>query len=329
LQIRNGSNRTLIIGLGRDNFKQQFAQDVLKGFSESPKYLYSKYFYDDIGSRLFEEIMLLPEYYLTRSEFEIFSIQSPQIVSAIAQPFHVIELGPGNGLKTKLFLKEAIRQKKLLTYYPIDISREALDGLKQNLQAEIAGSIQPIENEYMAGIQSLSDIPGNKLILFMGSNIGNLSHAETVAFFSTLSPLMRKGDHFLIGFDLKKDPELIRSAYNDAFGITRAFNLNLLHRINRELEANIDVSQFKHYPTYDPITGEARSYLISQKDQIVRIGSLNKEFYFHQHEAIYMEVSRKYEIKEMENYATLAGLNRVEEFRDCKAYFADVLFKKS
>jgi L-histidine N-alpha-methyltransferase len=307
---------------------QLFAEDVLKGLSASPKYLSSKYFYNDIGNRLFQEIMQLPEYYLTRSEFEIFSTQSPQIISTISQPFHVIELGPGDGLKTKLFLKEAIQQNKLLTYYPIDISPDALEILSNNIRSEMDPKIVPVANEYMAGLQSLSGVKGNKLIVFMGSNIGNFSHAETIHFFSSLSSIMQPGDHFLIGFDLKKDPELIRSAYNDSQGVTRAFNLNLLHRINQELKADFDITQFKHYPTYDPMTGEARSYLISEKKQTVYIGALDKEFMFGQNEAVYMEVSRKYEVSDIENYATAAGLSLVQAFKDCKHYFADVLFEK-
>lgn len=310
------------------NLKEQFAADVLKGLSAKPKYLSSKYFYDDEGSRLFAEIMQLPEYYLTKSEYEIFSTQSPQIVSSIDKPFHVIELGPGNGLKSKLFLKEAAIKNKLLTYFPIDISADALQNLSGNLSAEMDLKIQPVVNDYMKGIAELGKISGSKLILFMGSNIGNFSHADTVDFFSALSSLMNPGDHFLIGFDLKKDPELILAAYNDSRGVTRAFNLNLLHRINRELGGNFDVIHFKHYPTYDPISGEARSYLISEVDQQVHIDYLNKDFSFKKNEAVYMEVSRKYEVDTIADYAINAQMQQVNTFYDCKHYFANMLFKK-
>jgi L-histidine N-alpha-methyltransferase len=308
---------------------EQFAADVLSGFSASPKYLSSKYFYDEIGSRLFEEIMQLPEYYLTNAEFEIFLTQSVHIVSNIAHSFHVIELGPGNGLKSKLLLKEAANKNKLLTYYPIDISPDALETLSSNLLSEMDIKIHPVANEYVKGIAELDKIDEPKLLMFLGSNIGNFSHADTVNFFSVISSLMKKGDHFLIGFDLKKDPHLILDAYNDSKGVTRAFNLNLLNRINRELGGNFDVVNFTHYPTYDPMSGEARSYLISEKEQIVRIEYLKKEFTFSANEAVYMEVSRKYDVAQIENYATSAGLKMVNTFRDCKHYFADVLFVKT
>jgi L-histidine N-alpha-methyltransferase len=311
-----------------EDLTTSFAKDVQAGLSVSPKYLLSKYFYNNRGNQLFQQIMQLPEYYLTRSEFEIFSTQSAEMVSGIPNPFHVIELGPGNGLKTKLFLKAAQQQNKLLTYYPIDISAEALNELSLNLQAEMDLPIEPLAADYFTGLEKLLHVSGPKLIIFMGSNIGNFNPAETISFFSALSANMRPDDYFLIGFDLKKDPELILAAYNDSQGITRAFNLNLLHRMNEELEANFDVIQFKHYPTYDPITGEARSYLISQKKQTVHIGALNQTFGFEQNEPIYMEVSRKYNVADIEGYGSAAGLSLIHVFKDCKHYFADALFKK-
>lgn len=313
----------------KDHLIEQFAADVLSGLSASPKFLSSKYFYDEVGSKLFEEIMQLPEYYLTKAEFEIFSTQSSNIVSRIPNAFSVVELGPGNGLKSKQFLKKAAGQNKLLTYYPIDISPDALEVLSKNILSELDVSIKPVANEYMQGLESLGSIQSSKLIIFMGSNIGNFSHDETIRFFSVISKMMKPGDHFLIGFDLKKDPELILAAYNDSKGVTRAFNLNLLHRMNRELNADFDVTAFKHYPTYDPRSGEARSYLISKKDQTVRIGYFDKDFFFKKNETIYMEVSRKYEESEIENYASTSGLELVTSFKDCKHYFAEMLLVKS
>lgn len=312
----------------KDHFIEQFAEDVLQGLSASPKFLLSKYFYDDIGSKLFGEIMQLPEYYLTKSEFEIFSTQSDKMVETISEPFHVIELGPGNGVKTKLLLKEALKQYKLLTYYPIDISPDSLNTLSTNLLSEIQVNIQPISNEYLKGVEELKELEESKLIVFMGSNIGNFSHHETQQFFETISALMKTGDHFLIGFDLKKDPDLILAAYNDSRGVTRTFNLNLLHRLNRELHADFDVLHFKHFPTYDPMSGEARSYLISEIDQIVRIEYLKSNISFKRNEAIYMEVSRKYDQQQIENYAISAGLKKANTFTDCKHYFADMMFVK-
>jgi dimethylhistidine N-methyltransferase len=306
-----------------------FAKDVRDGLSASPKYLLSKYFYNDRGNLLFQQIMQLPEYYLTRAEFEIFATQSAHMVSGFAHPFHVVELGPGNGLKTRLFLKAARQQGKLLTYYPIDISAEALDELSANLRTDMDLSIEPLAADYFTGLEMLQQVTGPKLIIFMGSNIGNFNHHETERFFSSLSAAMHVGDSFLIGFDLKKDPELILAAYNDSQGITRAFNLNLLHRMNQELGANFEVDEFKHYPTYDPITGEARSYLVSKKKQTVHITALGQSFNFEQNEPVYMEVSRKYEVADIERYANAAGLSLVQVFNDCKHYFANALFQKN
>jgi dimethylhistidine N-methyltransferase len=312
---------------------QSFAEDVRKGLSSSPKFLSSKYFYDAAGDDLFRRIMQLPEYYLTRSEYEIFSTQSEDIIAALEgeDTLQVIELGAGDGLKSQLLLKTLLEQKRSFEYYPIDISAHTLDTLQQNIHETLGNAfpIFPVAAEYMQGLEEISlKGEGKKLILFLGSTIGNFLHEDARIFFREIARFMSPGDYFLVGFDLMKNPKTILDAYNDSAGVTRAFNLNLLYRINRELQANFDVDSFLHYPTYNPINGETRSYLVSLKKQEVFISYLDTAFSFEKDEPVFMEISRKFNPAMIAEYAAFSGLKTVREFRDCKHYFTDMLFMR-
>jgi L-histidine N-alpha-methyltransferase len=310
-----------------------FAQDVDQGFSAAVKYISSKYFYDDAGDILFQKIMRLPEYYLTPSELEIFQQQSTDIIrdSQLGTGVQLIELGAGDGTKTKILLKELMKLGIDFTYYPIDISSHVLEDLERNIKTELGEGLKvvPVVGEYFEALASEHfSNQQQKFILFLGSTIGNFSDDDGSKFIHKLSNVMASQDLLLIGFDLKKNPQVIADVYNDSQGITRAFNMNLLLRINRELDANFDIGQFVHYPIYDPEYGAAKSYLVSKKQQSVYVGALTKQFHFNAGEVIFTEISRKYDQQEIKRQAYAAGLKIKHIYQDQKQYFADVLMGK-
>ncbi len=313
----------------KQKMTEQFAKDVDTGLSAEPKYLSSRYFYDAKGDELFEQIMEMPEYYLTKCEYEIFQQQKEQILEAIdpGSKFNLVELGAGNGYKTKLLLKHFVKQEINFAYYPVDISGNVLDTLKKNLTIEIpALKVNTLHHEYFAALEHLNKLNDSpKVILFLGSNIGNFTPERANSFFRRLREVMKQGDLLLMGIDLKKDPRTILKAYNDDAGITRAFNLNLLERINRELGGNFVVDNFDHYPNYDPFTGEARSYIMSTVEHEVHISALDKTFHFDHSEPIHTEVSRKYSLKDINELAQRTGFVVRQYFTDSREYFVDVL----
>lgn len=309
----------------------QFAEDVLKGLSSTPKFLSSKYFYDDEGSRLFQEIMKLPEYYLTGCEHEIFSTQADAIYRAFANgdnAFDLVELGAGDGTKTAVLIDYFLKQKADVAYSPIDISQEAVDALTEKFIAEFPTlKMQARTGDYFKILGSLREQNGRRrVLLFLGSNIGNYSREQSVDFFRSLRSVMNDNDLLFIGFDLQKDPHVIAAAYDDAQGVTAQFNLNLLARINRELGADFDIEKFCHYANYRPIEGSARSYLMSREKQIVHVAALDRDFEFDQWEAVFMEISQKYSVKMIESLAAESGFKIKQNFFDSRKYYCDSLW---
>lgn len=308
-----------------------FAKEVIEGLCKQPKRLSSKYFYDEKGDKLFQEIMKMEEYYLTKSEYEILSLQKQNILSRLMNEdtsFQLVEFGAGDGLKTKLLLDFLLKKEIDFEYYPIDISEHVLKELEDSLNEQWPKlKCIPIVDTYFNALQKL---PSNKkkMVLFLGSNIGNFNLKEARNFLLNLNNNLNQGDYFLLGVDLKKDPELVLSAYNDKQGITKAFNLNLLERMNRELGANFSLEDFSHFPTYDPVSGETKSYLISKKDQTIHFSKLNEEIEFSYSEPIFMEISKKYDLKELKQIAEETNFEIVEHFYDCKHYFLNTLWKK-
>lgn len=309
------------------------ADDVRNGLQQTPKRLSSQFFYDAVGSHLFQQIMHLPEYYLTRSEYEVLDNHKDDLLRHFApdrQPFELVELGAGDGLKTKILLRHFLDEQAPFSYVPIDISEDALIDLATSLQKQWPMlSIQPQHDEYFHALEWLSGTSDKrKVVLFLGSNIGNFSPDAAVGFYKQLSDSLRPGDLVLTGFDLQKHPAVILAAYNDRQGVTRAFNLNLLHRLNEELDADFNLAMFDHYPTYNPETGEARSYLVSQKKQTVHIGALDLDVSFDYGEVIHTEISRKFTPKQIQELADATGFTVNATFTDCKGYFVDVIFEK-
>lgn len=312
--------------------QNRFATDVDTGLSSDPKYLSSKYFYDDEGSRLFQEIMKLPEYYLTRSELEIFQDHGDDICERFGAgegAFDLIELGAGDGLKTAVLVEKLLQGGNSFTFVPIDISAEAINVLKAKFEERFPGlEMRPEVGDYFRTLEEFEKRSDKrKLILFLGSNVGNFSERKAVEFFGHLREVVNPTDRLLIGFDLHKNPRTILNAYDDSLGITPKFNLNLLKRINRELDADFDLDGFSHYAGYHPLERAARSFLISQKEQVVRIGALNKEFVFDQWEPIFMEISQKYDTRMIDALASQSGFTVVDNFFDRNRFYADSLWR--
>jgi dimethylhistidine N-methyltransferase len=300
--------------------------------SAAPKFLSSKYFYDDEGSRLFQEIMKLPEYYLTRAEFDIFSTQTSEIFEAVtknSETFDLIELGAGDGSKTSFLVDYFLKKGADFTYVPIDISEEALSFLTEKFKAQFPGlSIQTEQGDYFQTLETFrSKSNKRKIILFLGSNIGNFGKEQAQNFFRQLRAVMNSTDLLFIGFDLQKDPRVILCAYDDMQNITAKFNLNLLTRINRELGANFNLENFSHYASYHPIEGAARSFLISRKAQTVFVESLNKTFDFAAWEPIFMEISQKYSLAMIEDLAQTSGFEVSQYFFDSQKFYTNSLWK--
>ncbi len=310
-----------------------FAAHVAQGLCRAPKALSSMYFYDEAGSQLFQQIMGLPEYYPTRAEYGIFAAHGPAIAAALDPaeapgPFALVELGAGDGLKTKLLLHELLATADDFTYVPVDISPSALEGLAASLAAELpALRTTPIATDYATALAQLAARPGRKAVLFLGSNIGNFAPTDRAAFLAQLAAPLGALDRLLIGFDLQKDPRRIRAAYDDAQGVTAAFNLNLLARIKRELGADFDLAHWQHYTDYDPLTGAVRSFLVSTRAQAVRVEALEQTFPFAAWEVIHTENSYKFTLPQVAGLAAAASLRVVDTFTD--GDFADVVLARA
>jgi len=310
-----------------------FARDVQRGLSSHPKYLQSKYFYDSEGDKLFQKIMGLSEYYLTDCEFEIIHNYRHQLLEAFngkGKNFLLAELGAGDGLKTKLLLRHFDSQEAGFAYLPNDISPNVLNILKHEMSRDLPKlELRSYPGDYFQALDKMNEHEqGRKVVLFLGSTIGNFKYEQAVAFLKELNSRMHKDEQLLIGFDLKKDPHIILRAYNDPSGITARFNLNLLKRINKELDGTFILENFYHYPIYNPLTGETRSFLISRLAQSVRIGALNETFDFKMGEPISMEISQKYDEEMIRNLAKKSGFTLEANFYDSRKYFVDSLWIK-
>ncbi len=315
--------------------KNEIARDVLNGLTSTPKYLLPKYFYDDNGSRIFTEIMAMPEYYLTRCEKEILTSQkealTKEFIKGNPQHIELIELGSGDGQKTKVLLRHMLLREVPFSYSPVDISQDTNDRLVADLAVEMPKlDVNPRTGDYFEVMKSLNGHAGRRrIVLFLGSNIGNFSSDERDLFLGQFSSFLKKGDKVLIGFDLKKSPDVIVKAYNDAHGHTRSFNINLLLRLNRELGSDFDPDYFEHHVSYDPITGAAKSYLVSTTTQSIYFKKLKLTFHFKQWEPIFMEASYKFDLASISKFARDFGFEVEDNFFDREKYFVDSLWVKT
>ena len=313
--------------------KAQFKIDVDHGLSLPQKKLSSKYFYDKKGDELFMKIMAMPEYYLTRAELEIFMLQTDRMIESLGvqkdQPFELIELGAGDGTKTKELLSSLVQQGYQFDYMPIDISANVLDHLEDALKKEIPKlSVKPQAGDYFQILSQLKDSKLPKVILFLGSNIGNLSDSQAAKFIYDLGANLQSGDTLLVGVDIIKPAAIVLPAYNDKAGITSEFNLNLLLRINVELGGDFDIDCFEHVPEYTQEEGIARSFLRSKVDQVVSIESIGESYHFKEGEKIHMEISRKYTTKLMQEIIQDTDFVIVDVLTDSQNYFSDFIMQR-
>jgi dimethylhistidine N-methyltransferase len=314
---------------GMERRHGQFASDVLTGLSRKQKSIPCKYFYDEEGSRLFAEIMALPEYYLTDCEEEILESYSADIGEVVGcSGLNVVELGAGDGTKTGILL-ESLCAEHSITYAPIDISEDAM----RELINRLAGSMDNLEcrglvAEYFTGIRWLSRQNHHKsIVFFLGSNVGNLDPPQIEEFFTSLRNALNDGDYLLVGFDLQKDVHVMKQAYDDSRGVTSKFNLNLLKRINNELGGNFNLNDYQFYSEWDPLDSAIKSFLISTTNQKVTIGELNCTFEFKKWERIHTESSYKFEPEGIKQIASKIGFEMVANYYDPNRYFVDSLWR--
>ena len=311
------------------------------------KYLSPKYLYDKVGSQLFEQICIQPEYYLTRTEASILSKYAPFISNLLGNNIHIIELGSGSSSKTAILLSSFSSQKKRIYYFPIDISSTILAESAQRLKSQFPkANIVGIASDYNMGIERAAaeckvaekvkkknnnndDISYTKLVLFLGSSIGNFELLEARSLLRSVRQRLNASDFLLVGFDLQKDESVLNAAYNDKAGITAKFNLNLLARINRELGGNFELEKFEHYAFYNHEQHRMEMHLISKIDQQPYIGALGKTFSIKKGESIHTENSYKYSLNQIDALAEDCGFGIEKNFTDKKRWFNLALLSPS
>lgn len=315
-----------------------FAEDVRAGLTAGPKSLLPKYFYDELGSHLFEAICALPEYYLTRAESEILSNHADEIikesVANSTQSIRLIELGNGSSSKTRFLIESLLHERKNLVYLPIDISTASLQRSSEELLRLYPDlRIEAYAADYFTALQALA--PSSKqndssdaqtIALFLGSSIGNLDATGARSLLQKVRDVLRRGNALLVGADLKKSAEILVPAYDDALGVTAAFNLNLLLRINRELGANFDLSRFQHEARYSEELGRVEMHILSRAGQRVQIRALDLEIEFAEGERVHTENSYKYDEEELFALARDTGFKRARAWFDRERRFSLNLF---
>lgn len=304
-----------------------FAEEVRQGLSAVPKRLSPKYFYDQLGSQLFEAICLLPEYYLTRAENEIFERHADEIVGWVKGCNTLIEMGSGSASKTRLLIEALLRKRGELVFVPVDISASALESSSLILlQSCPRLRIEAYAAEYFTALAELSKKKrGPTLALFLGSNISNFGRDEAPAFLQALRGVLQKGDALLLGADLKKDRAILEPAYDDALGVTEAFNLNLLARVNRELGGDFDLRTFKHSAFYNEEVGRVEIHLESSLEQLVTISKLEMKVLFAAGERIHTENSYKYDLLGISQLASATGFDCAHVWFDSQKRFSSNL----
>jgi L-histidine Nalpha-methyltransferase len=307
----------------------QFALEVSAGLTKpGHKELPSKYLYDSVGSALFEVICELPEYGLTRSEERLLKLHAREIVDQLPRPVVVAELGSGTGRKTRLLL-EALSRWQSTWYHPIEISPAALAVLRRELRDINSISIVGFEREYLDGLCEVAvrRAPGEHLlVLFLGSNIGNFDGAAGSDFLRDLRQILQSGDSLLLGTDMLKPVQTLIEAYDDPIGVTAAFNLNLLARINRELRADFNLQQFEHLAIFNEATHSVEMHLRSRARQKVTIPEASISVHFEKEETIWTESSHKYSHDELVSLAHHSGFKRQAQWMDQTWGFAENLW---
>ena len=319
--------RLLIHNLVKRDPRTGLAEDVRNGLTGPQKRFLPKYFYDELGSQLFDAICLLPEYYLTRAEDEILRNYADEIVASVNGKKTLLEMGSGSASKTRLIIEALLREQEELLFMPLDISATALESSSRILlQSYPRLKIEAYAADYFAGLAELARTKrARTLALFLGSNISNFDPDEALKFLRALRQVLSEGDALLLGADLKKDKQILEAAYNDALGVTAAFNLNVLARINRELDGNFDLRAFQHHAFYNEEIGRVEIYIESTREQTVKIGQLDMEVQFGDGEQIHTENSYKYDLEDIGKLASETGFTRARTWLDKGQQFSSNL----
>ena len=312
--------------------EQSFASAIRSGLKGKQRSISPKFFYDELGSALFEEICTQPEYYPTRLEAAILGKYQHDIVKTNGSSFSLVELGSGSSKKTRILLDSIFEAHDSLHYFAVDLSSAAIDESSRILSTDYPNLTfvgMPFEYEKgleaVQGYMSKNKISGSKMILFLGSSIGNFEPSESIDFLKMVKKTMNTEDTFLIGFDLHKDPDILRAAYNDKNGVTARFNKNILTRINRELEGNFDLDDFDHLALYNEDERRIEMYLVCKKDCSVNIKSIGETFTFSRDESIHTENSYKLTMPYISDMAKAAALRIQNNFTDENQWYSLVL----
>lgn len=306
--------------------RSQFRDDVAAGLRRAPKTIPPKYFYDQQGSLLFEQICQQPEYYLTRTEAAILREHAADILDEVGA-CTIVELGSGSAVKTRLLLDECQRRQHHIRYVPIDISASMLEASARNLTADYPNlHIDALATDYLNGLFALPRAQ-SRLVLFLGSNLGNFTVSEQAQLFGRLADALHAGDTLLLGLDLRKPVDILDAAYNDAAGVTAAFNLNLLRRMNRELRAGFDLSAFSHLAFYNHRLHQIEMHLQSSTTQEVTIDDLDLQVRFRAGETIHTEISRKFARAEISAQLASYGFQPCTWWTDAREWFLVSLFR--
>ncbi len=309
--------------------EDSFAADVTEGLSSSPKRLSCRFFYDGEGSQLFDDITKLPEYYLTDAGSEILDSRADEIASAFEDEVTLVELGSGSAVKTQHLIDVLLERQDGLRFVPVDISVDVLEESSRDLLRNYPElRVLGVAAEYRAGLERIEkEIDGAKLILWLGSNVGNFEREEAARFLGQIGEQMTDQDRLLMGVDLRKDRSVLEAAYDDSQGVTARFNLNLLERINKELGGQFDVDTFRHRAVYNEEAGRVEMYLDSTCAQTVRIEELNLVVSFEKGEEIHTENSYKYSLAEIDRLAEAACMQVERRWLDTRRLFSKNLLK--
>ena len=303
-----------------------FAAAVRDGLGGCPKSLPCRFFYDDEGSRLFEEISRLPEYYPTRTEGEILARNAGEIAEAVGEGAALAELGSGSSAKTRTLIEAFLARQEALHYAPVDISAGFLEETARSLLCRYPGlSVTAIAAEYREAIPHLPPHDGPRLVLFLGSNVGNLEEDEASSLLGAVAGTLAPRDRLLVGFDRLKEPEVLERAYDDAAGVTARFNRNLLARANRELGAGFDLDGFAHAAPFVAERSRVEMRLVSRRRQEVGVAALGLSFAFEEGEAIHTESCHKCALADVERLVHASGLRVDRLWSDPREWFTVAL----
>ncbi|HEY9741541.1 MAG TPA: L-histidine N(alpha)-methyltransferase [Coleofasciculaceae cyanobacterium] len=300
--------------------------DVIQGLTQTPKTLPPKYFYNDRGSQLFEQICELPEYYPTRTEAVILRQYAGEIAQ-LTGSCELVELGSGSSTKTRLLLDAYEALGYPLRYLPIDVSAGILESSAQQLLADYPSlKVHGLISTYESALQQLkpSQLP-SRMIFFLGSTLGNLNPQECDIFFSQIKAALNIGEYFLLGIDLQKSKQLLEAAYNDSQGVTAEFNINVLEHLNQRFEGNFDTQSFEHWAFYNDQLHQIEMHLRSLKAQTVRLEALDLTVKFDTDETIMTEISRKFDLGVMQQELQAKGLKPLQVWTDPKQWFGLIL----